>query len=146
MTTYTVCERWARFALPTLLLRERDSRVKHLPPPHLREMLHQELRQHLDAGGPRPAGRRDPMQRAVRLLPTFQDPLHGARRNRVSNDELRQVGDSEPREQRRHDSLAIVGAQRPAGPHACLFAGGIGVMPDVWRREIGVTEAAMLRE
>ena len=39
----------------------------------LGKVLGQELRQHLDAGGARAAGRRHQMHRAFRLLPALED-------------------------------------------------------------------------
>lgn len=46
-----------------------------LPLPRFRKMLRQKIRQHLDAGGARAAGRGDEMHRALGLMPAFQDHL-----------------------------------------------------------------------
>src|SRR5689334_5275585 len=93
----------------------------------LRKLLRQKLRQHLDAGGPRAAGRRHQMHRAFRLLPAFQDHLDLARTDRIADDELRKVGDAEASEQRGHDGLAVVDAQLSDRTHAGLLARRIGV-------------------
>ena len=58
-------------------------------------MLRQKIRQHLDAGGARAAGRRHQMHRAFGLLPAFQDHFDLARGDGVADDEVRQVGDAE---------------------------------------------------
>ena len=65
-------------------------------------MLQQKIRQHLDTGGTRAAGRGDEMHGALGLLPAFQDHLDLARADRITDDEFRQVGDAETCEQRRH--------------------------------------------
>ena len=104
------------------------------------------FRQHLDARGARAAGRRHQMHRAFGLFPAFQDHLDFAGTDRIADDELGQVGDTETGEQRRHDGLAVVDAQLTGGAHARLLAGRIGVVPDAGRGEIGVTEASVVGE
>src|SRR4051812_13458851 len=86
------------------------------------------------------------MHRAFGLLPALQNHLDLAWGNRVPDDELRQVRDPEPSEERWHQSLAIVDAQRPSRAYARLLAGGIGVVPNAGRGEIRVTETFMLGE
>ena len=80
----TAASQEARPGMTTLFL---------LPPG---KMLQQELRQHLDARRPRAAGRRHPVQRAFRLLPALEDHLDRAGGDRISHDELRQVGNAVP--------------------------------------------------
>ena len=63
-------------------------------------MLGEEIREHFDAGGPRAAGRGDEMHRALGLLPAFQDHLDLATCDRVADDEIGQIGDTEAGEQR----------------------------------------------
>src|SRR5215831_16351269 len=91
----------------------------HFPSPllSLPEFPDQELRKHLDARRPWAAGRCDQMHGALRLLPAFQDHLDLARSDRVANDELRQVSDTEAGDERRHDGFAIVHPQGATGAH-----------------------------
>src|SRR3954453_6187460 len=84
-----------------------------LPPPSLTQMLRQKIRQRLDAGGARAAGWGDEMHRPFGLLPVPQDDLDLARLQHIADDEVRQVRDAEPGQQRRHQCLAIVDAQWP---------------------------------
>src|SRR6185312_1798155 len=100
----------------------------------LRELAREIIGEHLDARGARAAGRGDEMHRAFGLLPALENDLDLTRRHRVADDELRQIRDAETREQRRHHGLAIVDAERTAGPHRGLLAGGVGVVPDIRRR------------
>src|SRR6185437_14415266 len=116
------------------------------PPPPLRELVRQKLRQHFDARGAWAAGRRDEMHGAFRLLPALEDHFHVAGGDGIADDELRQIRDAEAREQGRHQRFAVVDTQGTTWPHARLLAGGVGVMPDIRRREIGVTEALVLGE
>src|SRR6266704_5617261 len=94
-------------------------------PLSLRELARQELREHLDAGGTRAAGRGDEMHRAFRLLPALEDDFDFTGSNRVADDELRQIRDAEACKQSRHHRLAIVDAERTARPHGGLLAGGV---------------------
>src|SRR5437588_7729012 len=59
----------------------------------LREMLRQKIRQHLDACRARAARWRHQMHRALDLLPAFQNHFDLARRDCVTDDEVRQIGD-----------------------------------------------------
>src|SRR3954470_3791240 len=114
---------------------------RHSPLPSLLracKMRRQKIRQRLDTRGARATGRRQQMHRALGLFPVLEDHFDLARGDRVADDEIRQIGDPKPREQRRHQRLAIVDAQRAAGPDARLLAGGIGVAPDPRRGEIGI--------
>src|SRR5437867_664925 len=128
--------------------REGKEKPRLTGPPlfRFRKMLRQELRQHFDARRPRAAGRGDEMHRAFGLVPAFQDHLDFARRNRVADDEARQVGDAKPCDERRQQRLAIVDTELARRPDARLLASRIGVVPDARRREIGVAEAFVLGE
>ena len=63
-------------------------------------MLRQEIREHLDAGGARAAGRRHQMQRTFRLLPALQDHFDLTGCDRVADDEAGQIGNAEAGEDR----------------------------------------------
>ncbi len=86
------------------------------------------------------------MHGAFGLIPALEDHLDLAGGHRFADDELRQVGDAEPREQRRQHGFAVVDAKRAARTHVGLLARRVGVVPDVRRREIGVAEASVLGE
>jgi hypothetical protein len=86
------------------------------------------------------------MHGAFGLVPAFQDHFDFARCNRIADDEVRQIGDAEACDDRRHQRLAIVDAELARRPHAGLLASRVGVVPDAWCREIGIAEAFMLRE
>ena len=123
-----------------------NNRTELFPLPSLGKMRRQKLHQHFDPRGARAAGRHHQMHRAFGLLPALQDHLDLAGRDGVADDELRQVGDAEARDQRGQHRLTIVDAQRPRGPYIRLLALGIGVVPDIRRREIGIGKAPVLRQ